>query len=60
MYEPEQFPGAIHRMDEPKVVILIYTNGRLVITGAKTEEEVYQAIVKLQRKLEEEKLIIYR
>jgi transcription initiation factor TFIID TATA-box-binding protein len=47
-------------MDEPKVVILIYTNGRLVITGAKTEEEVYQAIVKLQRKLEEEKLIIYR
>ncbi len=60
MYEPEQFPGAIHRMDEPKVVILIYTNGRLVITGAKTEEEVYQATVKLQRKLEEEKLIIYR
>ena len=59
MYEPEQFPGAIYRMDEPKVVILIYTNGKLVITGAKREEEVYQATARLQRKLEEEKLIVY-
>jgi len=60
MYEPEQFPGLIYRMNEPKVVILIFTTGELVITGAKTEEEVYQATVKLHRKLEEEKLISYR
>ena len=59
MYEPEQFPGAIYRMEEPKVVILIYTNGKLVITGAKTEEEVYQATARLQHRLEEEKLIYY-
>ena len=59
MYEPEQFPGLIYRMDEPKVVILIFTTGELVITGAKTEEEVYQATARLQRRLEEEKLIVY-
>ena len=60
MYEPEQFPGAIYRMEEPKVVILIYTNGKLVITGAKTEEEAYQATARFQRRLEEEELIVYR
>ncbi len=60
MYEPEQFPDLIYRMNEPKVVILIFTTGELVITSAKTEEEVYQATAKLQRKLEEEKLISYR
>jgi transcription initiation factor TFIID TATA-box-binding protein len=35
MYEPEQFPGLIHRMDEPKVVILLFATGKLVCTGAK-------------------------
>jgi len=33
MYEPEQFPGLIYRMDEPKVVILIFASGNLVCTG---------------------------
>ena len=32
MYEPEQFPGLIYRMDEPKVVILIFASGKLVCT----------------------------
>ena len=35
MYEPEQFPGLIYRMGEPKVVILIFASGKLVCTGAK-------------------------
>jgi len=60
MYEPEQFPGVIYRMKEPKVVILIFTTGELVITGAKREEEIYQATARLQRRLEEERLIFYR
>ena len=59
MYEPEQFPGLIHRMDEPKVVILLFTKGQLVITGAKTEDQVYEAVARLQRRLEEENLISY-
>jgi len=59
MYEPEQFPGLIYRMEEPKVVFLLFRSGKLVITGAKKEEEVYRAAAKLQETLEEKELIRY-
>jgi transcription initiation factor TFIID TATA-box-binding protein len=59
MYEPEQFPGLIYRMDEPKVVILIFASGKLVITGAKKEQDVYDAVHKLHVSLEEQSLIFY-
>jgi transcription initiation factor TFIID TATA-box-binding protein len=59
MYEPEQFPGLIHRMDEPKVVILIFASGNLVCTGGKSEQDVHDAVHKLHRKLEEQQLIFY-
>jgi len=59
MYEPEQFPGLIYRMDEPKVVILIFASGNLVCTGAKKEQEVYDAVHKLHGRLEEQDLIFY-
>ena len=59
MYEPEQFPGLIYRMDEPKVVILIFASGNLVCTGAKKEQDVYDAVHKLHESLEEQDLIFY-
>jgi len=59
MYEPEQFPGLIYRMDEPKVVILIFASGNLVCTGAKREQDVYDAVHKLHKILEEQQLIFY-
>jgi len=59
MYEPEQFPGLIYRMDEPKVVILIFATGNLVVTGAKKEQDVYDAVHKLHVSLEEQNLIFY-
>jgi transcription initiation factor TFIID TATA-box-binding protein len=59
MYEPEQFPGLIYRMDEPKVVILIFASGSLVVTGAKKEQDVYDAVHKLHGSLEEQNLIFY-
>jgi transcription initiation factor TFIID TATA-box-binding protein len=59
MYEPEQFPGLIYRMDDPKVVILIFASGKLVCTGAKKEGEVHRAVTKLQETLEEKTLITY-
>ncbi len=59
MYEPEQFPGLIYRMDEPKVVILLFASGKLVCTGATKEEDVYKAVAKLHKTLEEEDLIYY-
>jgi transcription initiation factor TFIID TATA-box-binding protein len=59
MYEPEQFPGLIYRMDEPKVVLLIFASGSLVCTGAKKEQDVYDAVHKLHGSLEEQNLIFY-
>jgi transcription initiation factor TFIID TATA-box-binding protein len=59
MYEPEQFPGLVYRMDEPKVVMLIFASGSLVCTGAKKEQDVYDAVHKLHVLLEEQNLIFY-
>lgn len=57
MYEPEQFPGLIHRMTVPKTVILLFASGKLVCTGAKTEVDVYTAIENLQATLEQKGLM---
>ena len=59
MYEPEQFPGLIHRMLDPKTVILIFSSGKLVCTGGKTEKDVYRSVNQLHSLLEEKNLMIY-
>ena len=59
MYEPEQFPGLIHRMLDPKTVILIFASGKLVCTGAKTESDVFRSVHNLHSMLEEKELMIY-
>ena len=59
MYEPEQFPGLIHRMPDPKTVILLFSSGKLVCTGAKRESEVYRAVSNLHVMLEQKELMIY-
>lgn len=38
-YEPEQFPGLVFRLPEPKTVMLIFRSGRIIITGAKTPKD---------------------
>lgn len=42
-YEPELFPGLIYRMVKPKIVLLIFVSGKIVLTGAKVREDIYQA-----------------
>ncbi len=59
MYEPEQFPGLIHRMPDPKTVILLFSSGKLVCTGAKREGDVYRAVNNLHVMLEEKGLMVY-
>jgi transcription initiation factor TFIID TATA-box-binding protein len=51
LYEPEQFPGLIYRMDDPKVVLLIFSSGKMVCTGAKKEDDVRTAVEKIYKKL---------
>jgi len=58
IFEPEQFPALIYRWKSPKVVFLIFSTGKIVCVGAKKEPEVYEAIEKLQRKLEESEVLI--
>lgn len=43
-YEPEQFPGLVYRMSSPKVVLLVFSSGKLVCTGAKTLDDVERAV----------------
>ncbi len=59
MYEPEQFPGLIYRMGDPKVVILVFASGKLVCTGGKSAEMVDVAVAKLHDILEDHDLIYY-
>ena len=53
MYEPEQFPGLIYRMEKPRVVLLIFSSGKMVITGAKRENEVFDAVNNIYNILKE-------
>lgn len=59
IYEPEQFPGLIYRMENPRAVLLIFTSGKLVCTGTKKEKDVYRAIEKIGQRLERHEAIIY-
>ncbi len=49
-YEPEQFPGLVYRIKQPKVVVLIFSSGKLVITGGKSPEDCVEGarIVRMQ------------
>lgn len=58
MYEPEQFPGVIYRMEDPKCVFLLFSTGKLVCVGAKREVDVYKAVENLVAMLEESSLIM--
>ena len=45
-YEPEQFPGAILKLKKPKTSLLLFKNGKMICTGAKSEADVHRAIDK--------------
>ena len=51
-YEPEQFPGLVYRIKKPKVVVLIFSSGKLVITGGKSPEECEEGEQIVRRQLE--------
>ncbi|MGV8086643.1 MAG: TATA-box-binding protein [Candidatus Woesearchaeota archaeon] len=46
-YEPEQFPGLVYKLIEAKATFLLFSNGKVVCTGTKSEEEAIQALDKL-------------
>jgi len=50
-YEPEQFPGLVYRMDDPKVAFLLFGSGKLVCTGGRNIKDIRIAVQKIYKKL---------
>jgi len=51
-YEPEQFPGLVYKIKEPKASFLLFSNGKIVCTGVKSRREADDAVAKLEATLE--------
>ena len=51
-YEPEQFPGLVYRIKDPKIVVLIFSSGKLILTGGKNLEDIKKGLETLEKKLE--------
>ena len=56
-YWPEQFPGLVYRLDEPKVVLLLFGSGKLVCAGARIPQEIEKAVDKITKELEAARLL---
>lgn len=52
-YEPEQFPGAILKLKEPKVSMLLFKNGKIICSGASSEKEISLAVYKASKLINE-------
>jgi transcription initiation factor TFIID TATA-box-binding protein len=50
-YEPEQFPGLVYRIPDPKIVVLLFSSGKIILTGGKTMEDVEKGVTFLEQKL---------
>jgi transcription initiation factor TFIID TATA-box-binding protein len=51
-YEPEQFPGLVYRLEEPRVVVLLFGSGKLVCTGARRPKDVELAVQQIAAELD--------
>ena len=50
-YDPEKFPGLIHKLSEPNATFLIFSSGRIVCTGTHNIKDVKTALIKLKKNL---------
>ncbi len=56
-YKPDQFPGLVFRLEKPKTATLIFSSGKMVSTGAKSEKQAHEAVHKIVRELRNKKII---
>ncbi|MFQ5711000.1 MAG: TATA-box-binding protein [Candidatus Geothermarchaeales archaeon] len=56
-YDPKRFPGLIYKLKQPKTAILIFSSGKMVITGAKAEKEAHQAVKTIVKNLESKRIL---
>ncbi|MBN1194582.1 MAG: TATA-box-binding protein [Methanomicrobiaceae archaeon] len=50
-YEPEQFPGLVYRIKDPKIVALLFSSGKIILTGGKNMEDIKRGLDFLEQKL---------
>ena len=46
-YEPEQFPGLVFKLSGTNATFLLFSNGKIVCTGTKSEKKLHEAVDKL-------------
>jgi len=51
-YEPEQFPGLVYRIRDPKIVALLFSSGKIILTGGKNLDDIKKGLDFLEQKLE--------
>ena len=51
-YEPEQFPGLVYRIKDPRIVVLIFSSGKIILTGGKNLEDIKKGLDVLEQQLE--------
>src|SRR3989344_7809073 len=56
-FEPEQFPGLVFRIAEPKVVFLLFRSGKIVCTGGKKPSDVDKGVARLIQELNKIKVV---
>ncbi|HLD02446.1 MAG TPA: TATA-box-binding protein [Candidatus Nanoarchaeia archaeon] len=57
-YNPEQFPGLVMRIKEPKTSALIFSSGKIVCTGAKSMKKVKESVNQIIKNIEKIKVKI--
>ncbi len=56
-YDPDMFPGAIFRMTEPHIAVVLFDNGKLMCTNARSLDHVENAFTTVISLLKEKALI---
>ncbi|MEM1798270.1 MAG: hypothetical protein QXX87_03515, partial [Candidatus Jordarchaeales archaeon] len=52
-FDPDQFPGLVLRLEQPKTATLIFNSGKMVCTGSKSEKDAVKAVKKIIEHLKE-------
>ena len=52
-YEPEQFPGLVYKLVEPNATFLLFSNGKLVCTGTKNNQQLNDSMEQLIKRIKE-------
>ena len=52
-YEPEQFPGLVYRIKDPKIVALLFSSGKIILTGGKNLDDVKKGLDVLEASIKD-------